>query len=89
MHTLDMHIGTNEPSVMRLTIRISLLRVLFPGGGASLVDSGYSDVGRFMYKMAMEVLGHSCSSSQWSLLHKYLRSQASPKIDLGMRLTEE
>ena len=40
---------------MGLTIRISLLRVLFPGGGVSLVDSGYSDVGRFMYKMAMEV----------------------------------
>ena len=59
-----MFVQTKPQSVCRMpTVWISLLRVLFPGGGVSLERSGYSDVGRFMYKMAMEVLRCSCISS--------------------------
>lgn len=35
------------------------IRVLFPGGGVSLNDSDYLDVGKIMFELAKEVLRHN------------------------------
>ena len=39
-------------------------RVLLPGGGASLIDSGYFSTGKIIYDLALQV-GRSCKHRNW------------------------
>lgn len=40
---------------------VFIIRVLFPGGGVSLNDSDYFDVGKIIFELAKEVLRyHAC-----------------------------
>ena len=44
----------------------ALSRVLFPGGGVSIQDSGYAEAAQHLYKLAIQVmytLAYSCGNT--------------------------